>query len=115
MHKKQCQYVMISISSLCNDIIIHFSHIFVTISLYILSIIPYCICNDIIIYYNHQQNTETEENNMKAYYEITLKSGVINISKKGIRFRTWEQLNEIKQAWRKSRNWHPVESLFEII
>ena len=52
---------------------------------------------------------------MKAYFEIALKSGVINISKKGIRFRTWEQLNEIKQAWRNSKNWHPVESLFEII
>lgn len=61
MHKKQCQYVMISISSLCNDIIIHFSHIFVTISLYILSIIPYCICNDIIIYYNHQEKYKKQK------------------------------------------------------
>ena len=34
----------------------------------------------------------------KKYFEIYLKKGVINISKKGIRFRTWEQLNEIKQA-----------------
>ena len=95
--------------------LIHIAQQYCYICALFLYIITSCICAFYRVIYNHQQNTETEENNMKAYFEIALKSGVINISKKGIRFRTWEQLNEIKQAWRNSKNWHPVESLFEII
>lgn len=46
---------------------------------------------------------------------INLKSGAFYIGKNGIMFRTWKQLNALKQIWRESPNWHPTESLFDII
>lgn len=52
---------------------------------------------------------------MKKYFEIETKTGIINISLRGIRFATFEKLNEVKQAWRDSPNWHPVKNLFEIM
>lgn len=53
--------------------------------------------------------------------EYELEDGVIHLDydrvdgAKIARFFTFEELNIIKQAWREQENWHPVDSLLQVI
>lgn len=43
---------------------------------------------------------------------INLKSGVLKITLREITFKTWKELDKIKQARRNSGNWKPCKHLF---
>ena len=49
--------------------------------------------------------------------EVEFPDGVLYVDgiKNRMAFLTWMELNNIKQIWRESDNWHPVTSLFEIL
>lgn len=43
---------------------------------------------------------------------INLKNGVLKITFTEITFKTWEEINTIKQARRSSESWTPCKHLF---
>lgn len=43
---------------------------------------------------------------------INLKNGILKISFSGITFKTWAEIDQLKQEHRNSGNWKPCKHLF---